>query len=128
MDEFREIKKETEPQIDRLVREHMQLGTQNSDHQKYIDFGFNILKNLTYYYNNSAVKIKQAIIGSIFSEKLIFENNGYRTTKVIEAVSCIYQIIKELQGDKKITGSEICSQSYMVHPRGFEPLTLRAEI
>lgn len=54
------------------------------------------LLNLDKYYVTKNTEVKQKIIGSMFPEKLTFENNEYRTTKTNEAVELICPIDKGL--------------------------------
>ena len=123
MDEYREVKNKTEAEIDRMMRNYMQLSVQDSDYKQYVDFGYDILKNLMYYYTEGNVTTKQAIVSSIFSEKLVFEQNRLRTTKVILAVADICPQIKELWGYKNETGNQIGSLSSMVAGTRFELVT-----
>ena len=123
MDEYRDIKSKTEPEIDRMMRDYMQQGVRESDYQKYVDFGYSTIKNLTYYYAEGNVITKQALVSSIFSEKLVFDNNAYRTPKVILAVSDICPQISELQGHKNGNGAQIAPHSVMVAGTRFELVT-----
>lgn len=121
-EEYRELKKQLELEIDRLSRENMEASVIDPDHKKYIEFGLNVLQNLDYYYINGDVSTKQQLISSIFSEKLFFENKNYRTNKLTEAVSLIALEIKELQEEKNERVAEICDPSHRVAPTGFEPV------
>jgi hypothetical protein len=61
------------------------------------------------YYTLKNTEIKQKIIGSVFPEKLIFENNEYRTTKLNDVVTLICPTDKGLgkkKGGKKSDFSE----------------------
>lgn len=49
----------------------------------------------------SCVQQKREIIGSIFKEKIVFENGHYRTTSLNEMASLICQIFIYLKGKKK---------------------------
>jgi site-specific DNA recombinase len=42
------------------------------------------------------LEVKRKLIGSIFTEKLVFENGSYRTSKVNEAIELMGQFQKEL--------------------------------
>lgn len=54
-------------------------GNIQDDLEKYINFGLCLLKNLDYYYENAPVETKVKLIGSYFTEKLIFDKNKFRT-------------------------------------------------
>lgn len=124
-DEYRELKNRTEPEIDRLTREYMQLSAQEPNYGEYLKEGKTILQNITYYYAKGDVTVKQAIIGSILREKLVFSQNAYRTPKVIQAVQHICPTLKELQGYKNGNGSQLATHSSMVAGEGLEPPTFR---
>ena len=47
---------------------------------KYCRFGIPLLSNLSGFYREAPVKIKQKLLGSIFSAKLHFREDSYRTT------------------------------------------------
>lgn len=67
---------------------------------KYCRYGMSLLTHLDIYYAEGPLEVKRKLIGSIFPEKLIFENGSYRTTKVNEAVELIGQFSKELGKEK----------------------------
>ncbi len=98
-----------------------------SDYQKdinlYVDFGIQLLINLSIFYNKATTEIKRQIIGSIFSEKLVFEDKKYRTAKLNDAVALIFMNIKELQNEKNEKRHAISNVSYSVAGAGLEPAT-----
>lgn len=71
-----------------------------TDYSQYLKSGINFLAEIDKYYDKASTTGKQQIIGSIFSEKLVFDKNKYRTTKLNEAVSLIYLTNKELEHKK----------------------------
>ncbi|KAB2881621.1 recombinase family protein [bacterium] len=84
-----------------------QLGQIQIDAPKYVNSGFNLLSKLDLYYERSPVAIKKKLIGSIFPEKLIYENSTYRTNGNNEVVAL-------LEGNLNLVGIT-----------GFEPVTSR---
>lgn len=60
-----------------------------SGYSKYLNEGLPLLCNLSYYYKCVPIELKQKLIGSIFPEKLIFEEKKYRTTKMNEVLNLI---------------------------------------
>lgn len=97
---------------------------ENSDFKKdidlYVDFGIQLLTRLSFFYQKATTKIKRKIIGSIFSEKLVFENEKYRTTKMNEAITLIFNNNKGLQNDKHKKRHAISSVSYSVAGTGLQ--------
>lgn len=124
--DYKEIKKQLEPEIDKLVRERMQLSLMDSDFKNYLKTGYTIIKNMDFYYEKSRVGDKQRLVGLIFPEKVVFEKNNYRTNSINRAISLICLNSAELMGDKKEKGSEIAPQSSMVPETGLEPAHLTA--
>lgn len=66
-----------------------ELNLSFSGYSKYLNEGLPLLSNLTYHYKNIPIELKQKMVGSIFPEKLIFEDNKYRTTKMNEVLNLI---------------------------------------
>jgi DNA invertase Pin-like site-specific DNA recombinase len=98
-----------------------------SDYQKdislYVDFGIQLLTGLSVFYKNATTEIKRKIIGSIFSEKLVFEDKKYRTAKFNDAVALIFNKNKGLQNGKHKKRHAISNVSYSVAGTGLEPVT-----
>jgi site-specific DNA recombinase len=67
------------------------------------------------------LKRMRIITGSIFPEKLTFNEFYYRTTRINEAVRLIYMMDKELDENKNGQSEENFELSIPVAPRGFEP-------
>ena len=72
-------------------------GTEFLQFQK---FGVNLLTNLSEVFVKANPYQKAEIIGSIFSEKLIYENRQYRTTKINEVVNQIWQFQEGIEENK----------------------------
>jgi site-specific DNA recombinase len=97
----------------------------------YINLSLEIVENLPKYFARSDLKAKQQFIGSICPEKLIFENNSYRTKRVNEVLALIWSVGIGLNDSKKRLAPVFGSQSNQV-PRtslrasgrqaGFEPV------
>ena len=121
--DYREIKNRYEPEIKKLESKLIQIRQQDTNLFEYVTDATELLENLPKYYAGAALAIKQQIIGSIYPEKLVFENYGYRTTNVNEAVTLICMTGKGSKGTKKGMASKIGSQSYRVTPQGLEPWT-----
>ncbi len=93
------------------------------DVEKFIEFGLQLLTSLDMFYKNVPTEIKRKIIRSIFSEKLVFEENEYRTPKFNEAVALIVNRHKGLQEVVNKKGDSFSRISYSVARTGLEPMT-----
>ncbi|AZJ33996.1 recombinase family protein [Tenacibaculum singaporense] len=100
---------------------------EHSDYQKdinlYVDFGVQLLTSLNKFYKKATTEIKRKIIGSIFSEKLVFEDKKYRTAKLNDAVAVIFNNNKELEISVNKKRHAISNVSYSVAGTGLEPVT-----
>ncbi|WP_294206983.1 hypothetical protein [uncultured Chryseobacterium sp.] len=61
-----------------------------------LEGALNSLPNIDHRYMNADIADKRAIVGSIYPEKLIFENEYFRTTRINSFVNLIFLIKKEL--------------------------------
>jgi len=99
-DSYRRLKTHTAHQI-RIFQDKIgQLQNVDSNYMKYCRFGMNLLMNLDACYEQASLEFKRKLIGSIFTEKLVFEHGSYRTTKMNEAVELIGQFQRELDEKK----------------------------
>ncbi len=76
---------------------------------KYCRFGISLLSNLSGFYMNALVGVKQKLLGSIFPAKLHFRENSYRTTPLNPALALILQKNNRLQNEK--TGQILFEES-----------------
>jgi hypothetical protein len=65
----------------------------------------------------------QPVIGSVYPEKLTFDGDRLRTTRIIEAVRLIYTLDKELAQKEKGQSLNLETLSSQVGKTGFEPAT-----
>lgn len=121
--EYKEMKIEIDEVIEKLERENLKLKQGIENHGGKVDECLELLQSLPKYYEDSDTAIKQRIIGSVFPEKLIFENNEYRTPKINEVVSLICNVGAGLESKKKGKAALINKPSLRVTSKGFKPLT-----
>ena len=119
--EYKEMKIEIENELEKLNREEMQFREGIENYDSKIDDCLDLLLNIDNYYVLKDTEVKQKIIGSIYSEKLVFENNQYRTTKRNEAVELICPIDNGLGQKKGGKKTELSVSSLRVESEGFEP-------
>ena len=74
-------------------------------------------------YNPFTIEQKRKIIGSIFPEKLIFDGEHYRTTRVNEAVRMMFAIDEAFRQKENGTNLSFEDLSHQVIPLGLEPRT-----
>ena len=94
----------------------------DSNYKKYMDEGFGLMKQFATEYNRADLQTKQQIIGSVFPEKLIYENKQYRTENMMSVVMKICCKINAFGAKKSGTEDKLISQSHEVIPIGFEPM------
>ena len=120
--DYRDVKKRYEPEIDKLVRKTMEISAMDTNYKKYMDEGFGLMKQFATEYNRADLQTKQQIIGSVFPEKLIYENKQYRTENMMSVVMKICCKINAFGAKKNGTEDKLISQSHEVTPIGFEPM------
>jgi site-specific DNA recombinase len=76
---------------------------------RYCRFGIPLLSNLSGFYMNASIEIKQKLLGSIFPAKLHFREDSYRTTPLNPALALILQKNKVLKNEK--TGQILFEES-----------------
>jgi len=99
--EYREMKVEIEEKIESLTNSLLQSEKGLSNFAPKINTCLELLLNLDTLYSTADVAVKQKIIGSIFPEKLTFENKIYRTAKINGVVALLCRNNKASGRDKK---------------------------
>ncbi len=120
--EYRGIKNQLQPEIEVLERKRIGILSTDEDYQHYIDKGFDLLRNIDKHFVEADLAGKQHIIGSIFSEKLIFEKNGYRTTKENPVLALIAKPVASFKENKKGKTGGNSNLSCVVPQTGIEPV------
>ncbi len=121
--EYKKTKQRYEDRLSVLQLKHSQLQFQKSNYSKYMEFGFSLLTNLDHYYKEAELEVKQKIIGSIFPEKLVFENKKYRTNKPSPLLDLFTLKTNELPKIRKDFPENESEKSYGAPPQGLEPWT-----
>ncbi len=96
----------------------------NSELEKYLSFGTYFFKNLDRLYSEGDLAIKQQIIGSIFPEKIVFENLQPRTARINSLVRLICSPVADSSRSKKEKTRKNAGLSTMAPQSGLEPETL----
>lgn len=84
-------------------------------------FSIQLVTGLPEYYDASDLICRQQIIGSIFLEKMVFQDGELRTKKVNSAVELICKPPKGFRGNENKKSSEFSELSNLVPGTGFEP-------
>ena len=127
-DDFRTIKIETAEKINRI---EAQLTSQNSttiNVDSLLSKALSNISQLDKLYEEASTEGKRKIIGSMFPEKLTFEKNEVRTTKINEALRLMLLFYKQLDSKKKGQNQQKTDLSSYVIPEGFEPSTYALEV
>lgn len=77
------------------------LKSSNDSIKQYVDTGLELLANLDVLFLESDYDGKRILAGSLFTQKLIFGNDGCRTTQVNEVLDVLTRSNKGLEGMKK---------------------------
>lgn len=121
---YKTMKKRYEGKINDLLKQQTELKFADSAFKKYLNFGLRFLQDIDIYYNEAEVAVKQKIIGSIFTENLIFDKENYRTVKTNELISLITCKSALCGGIKQKQSDYKAELSYEAPPLGLEPRTL----
>ena len=73
------------------------LNNHETNYNKYLKFGINLVSNLNDYYTVASVQVQQKIVSSIFPQKLIFEEKHYRTN----GINQFFEVLMRFSKDKK---------------------------
>jgi site-specific DNA recombinase len=119
--EYREIKSSLVPEIERLERKKVSIADEAEDYSGYISKGMPILRNISKYYKDADLEGRQGLIGSIFPEKVIFDENKYRTIEPNPILTLITFTGAGSGGNKKGKSGNNSNSSLSVPRTGIEP-------
>ena len=90
VEEYLSIKKRYDENINKLKKKLVELKLIDFNLKEYVEVSAGIIENLPEYLSGADLTAKQQIIGSICPEKLIFEENQYRTIRLNDVIDWIY--------------------------------------
>lgn len=99
--DFKEMRYEIEETQSKLNNDLTGMSEGIENHSKKVDDCIELLSKVGDFYKNKGVLIKQRIVSSMFPEKLIFENNNYRTPTKHPVLSKLCRDDKAFEGNKK---------------------------
>ena len=119
--DYKDIKAASESRISLLENKIFDLNKGSANIKPLLDKALNSLSRLDTLYEEADTKRKREIIGSMYPEKLTFDGNDYRTSRLNEAVELIYKLGEGFSQNKKGQISKKTDLSLQVDPYGFEP-------
>jgi len=97
LETFNRIKQKVQKRLHEVRTELHNLNHMQKDFETHLKSGITFLKGIDAIFKKAPVSLKKKIVGSIFPEKLIFENTKYRTAYVDEFILLILLKNKNLQ-------------------------------
>ncbi|MBK7346171.1 MAG: hypothetical protein IPI98_04490 [Chitinophagaceae bacterium] len=85
--DYKRIKESLSRDCTELRSRIADLKATESGFQEYYHYGISLLSNMGQYYRAANIENRQKMLGLIFPEKLVFDNNTFQTMKPSE-VSC----------------------------------------
>lgn len=119
--DYKDIKAASESRISLLENKIFDLNKGSANIKPLLDKALNSLSRLDTLYEEADTKRKREIIGSMYPEKLTFDGNDYRTSRLNEAVELIYKLGEGFSQNKKGQISKKTDLSLQVGLLGFEP-------
>jgi site-specific DNA recombinase len=123
-DDYRIMKAEYAGKLDRLETKLADSNEAPTNIDKLLGQGVNTLFRIDRLYEEGSQERKNAIIGSMYPEKLTFDGFVLRTARVNEVARLIYTLDEGFSGNKKGQKSSFSLLSCEVTPSGFELFSL----
>jgi site-specific DNA recombinase len=121
--DYRTMKEVCAEKLNKLQVKLASLSTYTGSIDILLKDGLDTLFQLDRIYEKGSIDVKRQVIGSIYPEKLSFDGEHLRTTRINEAVRIIYAMGKDLPGNEKGQSGIISALSSHVGKTGFEPAT-----
>jgi site-specific DNA recombinase len=116
--DYRNMKAECEERLNRQQVKLNALTNQPDNFDAIIKKGLDNLFHLSEIYENGNSEEKRRVIGSVYPEKLTFDGDQLRTTRINEAVRLIYTLDKELAENETGQSGNIAALSSQVGMTG----------
>ena len=126
--DYREMKSEYSIKLEKLQTKLNASSGERSNICELMKKGINTVAKLDNLYKHAEIDVKRQLIGSMFPEKMHFENNSLRTGRVNEFVQYIYMLNKNLQQNRKGQNRKNSILSSEVGVAGFEPTTSTSQM
>ena len=122
-DSYKRLKDRYSKQKWELQQRKSDMETMDTAFNQYLKWGCSLLADLPTYYDGASIEVKQKIVGSIFPEKLVFDNGNYRTNRVNEVVGLLCSNDRGFSLNKKGQDSKIETLPCAAPRAGLEPAT-----
>lgn len=119
--DYKAIKAECEEELRKLEAKLSSAPPKRESINEVLEKACQTLGNLDVLYLNGTVEQRRRLIGSIFPEKLCFDESGYRTARLNEAVRLIYKLGTAFSEKEKGQTGDFTSLSHQVIRLGLEP-------
>jgi site-specific DNA recombinase len=119
--DYKRLKESIQREITETKARVSGLRVIEDDYMEYLRFGVTFLGNLQYYYSTATLENKQRLLGSIFPEKLIFNENIYRTAEPNEIVDLLFNVNGGFGENKNWNIAKNIDHSSWVPGVGIEP-------
>ncbi len=113
---YNRIKNSLQKETTNLKVRISELKETESGFMKYLTFGVTLFGNLPYYYSTATLEEKQAMLSSIFPEKLIFSENSYRTPQPNELIDLFGNVTKAFRDSEKKKAAKNSGLFHKVDP------------
>jgi site-specific DNA recombinase len=114
--DYNDIKKRYSTKLNDLKEQRETLSSQDSNMTKYMKYSFGLLQNLPQHYQEASFDIKQKLIGSIFPEKLVFEDSTYRTNGKNNIIDLLFNGSNSFKASKNKRSREKSRLPYQGSP------------
>ncbi len=94
-----------------------------SGFQEYYRYGLSLQSNMDHYYRAANIENRQKMLGLIFPEKLVYNNNTFQTMQPSEVLDLLCNGGNGFSDCKKEKSSKNAAQSCVVTALGFKPKT-----
>ncbi|MBN8852766.1 MAG: hypothetical protein BGO55_03335 [Sphingobacteriales bacterium 50-39] len=121
--DYREIKARYEPEIEQLERKQKGIAKIDANLLEYVNETADLLRHLPNYYKTATLPVKQKLVGSICSGKLVFQDGDYQTMEFNDIIQGICRLGEYFDELEKRQASDFGSLSEEVTPSGFKPET-----
>lgn len=121
--DYKRIKESLSRECTELRSQIAELKAAESGFQEYYRYGLSLLSNMGHYYRTANIENRQKMLGLIFPEKLVFNNNTFQTMKPSEVLDLLCNGGNGFSDGKKEKSSGNAAQSCVVTLLGFKPKT-----
>jgi site-specific DNA recombinase len=122
--DFKAIKSRYETTVYELEKRLRNISQEGNELDDYIRYGRVFFRSMDQFYQEGTLSVKQQLVGSMFPEKLIFENKTYRTIKENPLIPLTCRPDNGFRGSKNKKTGKNAGLSNKAPPVGLEPTTL----